>query len=304
MSRAAAETCGPPVAPAPTAETRPTGTDSTNDVPGTALVTGAASGIGHEVARQLANAGWQVLLHARTNAEGQEAARRLAGTGVDPELLEPVAADFARLSQVRSLADTVAARTAGLDLLVNNAALLGSGRRALTIDGNELTWQVDYLAPYLLTRSLLPALRATGRARVVNVSSSLHRMGNLAWGDLNGATRYAPVAAYAQAKLALIMFGVALGGRTGADVTVASVHPGAVRTRLMAAYGRSGGPVTDGALAVLHAATTEVTPASGGYYEGLLPAKPASLVADPAAVERLWRLTERLLGLTASARAA
>ena len=164
-----------------------------NDTPRTALVTGATSGIGHEVARALGAAGWQVLLHARTDAEGREAARRLADGGVDPARLEPVAADFARLAQVRELAETVSVRPGGLGLLVNNAAVVGVARRAETVDGNELSWQVNYLAPYLLTRSLLPALKAAGVARVVNVSSSLHRMGNLAWSDLNRTGRYAPV---------------------------------------------------------------------------------------------------------------
>ncbi|WBB70012.1 SDR family NAD(P)-dependent oxidoreductase [Micromonospora sp. WMMD812] len=274
------------------------------DVPGAALVTGATSGIGQEVARQLALAGWQVLLHARNEVEGREAARRLTETGVDPARLELLVADFARLSQVRSLAATVAARPGGLRLLVNNAALLGPTRRAVTLDGNEMSWQVNYLAPYLLTRSLAQVLRAADGARVVNVSSCLHRMGSLAWSDLNRSVHYSTLAAYAQAKLALTMFGVSLAGRTGAEVTVANVHPGVVRTRLMPAYGRSGAPVSDGALAVLHAATSEVAPTSGGYYEGLLPAAPAQLVTDRAAVERLWQLTERILGLKASARAA
>ncbi|MFC3505260.1 SDR family NAD(P)-dependent oxidoreductase [Micromonospora krabiensis] len=274
------------------------------DVPGTALVTGATSGIGREVARQLAVEGWQVLLHARTDGEGREALRGLAESGVDPERLEPVVADFARLSQVRSVAAAVAARPGGLRLLVNNAALVGPPRRTLTVDGNELSWQVDYLAPYLLTRSLVQVLRAADGARVVNVSSSLHRMGTLAWSDLNSSARYSPIAAYAQAKLALTMFGVALAGRTGAELTVANVHPGVVRTRLLPAYGRGGAPVVDGAEAVLHAATAPVSPTSGGYYEGLLAAAPSHLVGDRAAVERLWQLTERILGLRASARVA
>ncbi|MEV0726587.1 SDR family NAD(P)-dependent oxidoreductase [Micromonospora purpureochromogenes] len=274
------------------------------DTTPTALVTGGASGIGHEVARQLAAAGWHVLLHARTEAEGRLAADRLARDGADPRRVEPVAADLARLAEVRDLAGFVAARPGGLDLLVNNAAVVGAARRAETIDGNEVCWQVNYLAHYLLTRSLLPALRAGAGSRVVNLSSSLHRMGNLAWGDLNRTARYAPVAAYAQSKLALTMFGAALARRAEQGPTVVSVHPGVVRTPLMPTYSRSGGPVADGALAVLRAATGEPAPVNGGYYEGWLPAVPAPLVGDPAAVERLWRLSERMVGLEVPSRAA
>ncbi|WP_444951156.1 SDR family NAD(P)-dependent oxidoreductase [Micromonospora ureilytica] len=271
-----------------------------DEVSRTALVTGASSGIGFEVARALAARGWHVLLHARTETEGRDATRRLLDTVAASAPVTPMIADFAQLSQVRALADAVVAQASGLQLLINNAAVIGPARRAETVDGNELSWQVNYLAPYLLTRSLLPVMRG---ARVVNVSSCLHRLGDLPWSDLNRIERYAPVIAYAQAKLALTMFGVALADRSWTEVTVASVHPGVVATQLLSIYGRSGVPVIDGMQAVLRAATGEV-PVNGAYYEGCLPAAPAPLVADATAVERLWQLSERAVGASAGQRAA
>ncbi|MFC5927759.1 SDR family NAD(P)-dependent oxidoreductase, partial [Micromonospora vulcania] len=266
-----------------------------SEVSRTALVTGASSGIGFEVARALAARGWHVLLHARTEAEGREATRRLLDAVAASAPVQPMIADFAQLSQVRALADAVVAESSGLRLIINNAAMVGPARRAETVDGNELSWQVNYLAPYLLTRSLLPALPDKGEARVVNVSSCLHRMGDLPWSDLNRSGRYTPVTAYAQAKLALTMFGVALAERSRAEVTVANVHPGVVATRLLSVYGRSGVPVIDGMQAVLRAATSEA-PLNGAYYEGCLPAMPAPLVTDAVAVDRLWQLSERAVG--------
>ncbi|TYB94943.1 SDR family NAD(P)-dependent oxidoreductase [Micromonospora sp. WP24] len=265
--------------------------------PRTALVTGAAEGIGQAVAARLTAMGWRVLLHARTGAEGAVAADRLISQGADPERLRPVAADFTHLAEVHDLADQV---TSPLDLLVNNAAVAGDLRRAETVDGHELTWQVDYLAPYLLTRLLLPALSAAGGSRVVNLSSSLHRMGDLRWDDLERTGRYSPVAAYAQAKLALTMFGAELPERVD-GVAVVNVHPGVVRTSLTRLYSRSGAPVEDGALAVLRAAVSDTV--SGGYYEGTLRAVPAPIVADRPSARRLWRLSERLVGLDVLSRA-
>ncbi|MDG4780071.1 SDR family NAD(P)-dependent oxidoreductase [Micromonospora sp. WMMD961] len=269
----------------------------------TALVTGATTGIGREVARRLAADGWRVLLHGRTAADASDALDGLAQDGTDPGRVETVSADFADLATVRDLAGVVSPIPGGLDLLVNNAALVGVARRAETVDGNEMSWQVNYVAHYLLTRLLMPALTRRPGARVVNLSSSLHRMGNLDWADLNRAARYAAVPAYAQSKLGMTMLATGLARHADADLTAVSVHPGVVRTRLMSTYSRSGAPVADGAEAVLHAVRME-NPVNGGYYEGSLPAAPAPLAANPSAVQRLWRLTERSLDLEVLDRAA
>jgi NAD(P)-dependent dehydrogenase (short-subunit alcohol dehydrogenase family) len=263
----------------------------------TALVTGATEGIGHEVARQLAAEGAHVILHARTPDEGSDAVDRLVKGGADPLYLDLVVADFARMAEVAALGREVARRYPRLDLLVNNAALAAGARRTVTEDGHEVTFQVNYLAHYVLTRLLWEPLTATGTARVVNVSSSMHRLGHLHWSDPALSGSYAPVAAYAQAKLALTMFGKGLAEHGKGELTAVSVHPGLTDTKLMPVlYGRFGNPVADGARPVLHLASPKVGVGSGDYYEGIMRAPAARLVNDRKSVERLWRLSSRLAG--------
>lgn len=192
----------------------------------TVLITGATNGIGLETARCLATAGNTVIVHARTADEGELAFEELVKAGADPLRLRPAVADFSRLDDVRRLADHVARAHREIDVLINNAAVAGPERHTLTPDGHEPTFQVNYLAPYLLTRLLWEPLTSGRRGRVVNVSSSLHRSGHLHWGDLDNIVRYAPVAAYAQSKLALTMFTRAIAEHGQAGPAAVAVHPG------------------------------------------------------------------------------
>lgn len=192
----------------------------------TVLVTGATSGIGLETARQLAERGATVLLHGRTAEEARAAADRLVATaGIDAGRLCTVGADFTRLDEVETMAARVVAEHPHLDVLVNNAGMAAPERHTITADGNEIAFQVNFLAHYLLTCLLEPALTSNPGGRVVNVSSSLHRTGSIQWSDPNRARRYSRLAAYAQSQLALTVF--------AADprVTAVSVHPGCATPR-------------------------------------------------------------------------
>jgi NAD(P)-dependent dehydrogenase (short-subunit alcohol dehydrogenase family) len=253
----------------------------------TVLVTGATEGIGYETARRLAALEAKVVLHARTPQEGEDALDRLIRAGIDPLRLHVVTADFARLSEVDELAARVRAAHPRIDVLINNAAVSGPQSRIITEDGNEITFQVNYLAPYLLTRLLWGPLTVSGNGRVVNLSSILHRSGTVHWGDLSYNRRYAPGAVYAQSKLALTLFtkGLAEYGRSGP--TAVAVHPGIIATGMLSRYGgRVGAPVTEGAAAVVHLAAPEVPVVNGGYYNVLSPANPAPLVHDRGARPR------------------
>ncbi|WP_194905596.1 SDR family NAD(P)-dependent oxidoreductase [Catenulispora rubra] len=264
----------------------------------TVLVTGADAGLGLEIARQLAAQRAHVIVHARTPELGEQAVRTLVADGAQAGRLSLVTADFADLAQVTAMARQVAADHRKLDLLVNNAAMFGTQTRTLTADAHESTFQVNYLAPYLLTRLLWPMLTAEPGSRVVNVSSALHRGGRLHWGDVDSAKRYSAVAAYAQSKLALNLFTKAVAVRGGTGLIAASVHPGILATDMVRNYTRQlGRPVSEGAAAVLHLANAHVE--DGGYYEGVAASVPNLLMNDPSSVDRLWKLSARLVGLAA-----
>jgi NAD(P)-dependent dehydrogenase (short-subunit alcohol dehydrogenase family) len=260
----------------------------------TVLVTGATDGIGYATARRFVDEGATVYLHAPDQDSGEKAMTRLVKGGAEPLRLYLVVADFTRLDEVAGLADALATTLPALDVLVNNAAVAGPERRTYTQDGHELTFQVNYLAPYLLTTKLVPRL-ASGGGRVVNVSSVTHSGGNINWKNPAGEHQYWPLAAYAQSKLALTMYTRSLAEAGGASFTALSVHPGVFRTDLLPIYGRVGRPAEEAApiLTTLSSPTHPVV--DGGYYDGLSLAKAAALVDNPRARSRLAKLSAHLV---------
>ncbi|WP_409492221.1 SDR family NAD(P)-dependent oxidoreductase [Amycolatopsis sp. cmx-11-12] len=260
----------------------------------TVLLTGTSEGIGFETARLLANLGCTVIAHARTREESDESVARLVNSGVDARRLRPAVADFTDLRQVIDLAVDVAESYPRLDVLVNNAGTAGAHGRVLTKDGHEQTIQVNYLAPYLLTRLLEDALDRSEVSRVVNVSSSLHRGGRINWNDLNWKRRYNRGAAYAQSKLALTMMTTALTEFRPKVREAVSVHPGIIATGMLPGYSYRGRPVAEGAEPVARLADPGSKVLNSGYYDGRLPAKAATAAVDPEDVRKLWSLSERL----------
>ncbi|WP_369226921.1 SDR family NAD(P)-dependent oxidoreductase [Streptomyces sp. R39] len=260
----------------------------------TVLVTGATCGIGYETARQLAGRGATVLLHGRTTEDARAAADALVATAdVAADRLSTYAADFTRLDEVETLAHKVVAEHTHLDVLVNNAAMAAPERHTVTADGNEIAFQVNFLAHYLLTCLLEPALTSDPGGRVVNVSSALHRTASIQWSDPNRARRYSRLAAYAQSQLALTVF--------AADprVTAVSVHPGVCDTALLPLYGHEGMSPAEGAAHVVRLCDPAVEIVNGAYYD-----RDARIEAAPAATEdrtvrRLNKLADLLVGRTA-----
>lgn len=245
---------------------------------GTAVLTGATSGIGEEVAVRLAaRADRLVLLGPQDAAAVGAVLDRVRSAG--PAEVRYVAADFARLSEVVAAAHAVRALAPAIDLLINNAGVPGAPERLVTVDGSERTLQVNALAPALLTRLLVPALRPGGR--VVNVASSAHHVERFHLDDLDLARGYSPVAAYARSKLAMVTWSSLLAEELRpAGIEVVALCPGLNATRLAAALaGPVGGPPSAGAERVLHAATADVP--SGAYLEGDRVVRPSSEVDDP-----------------------
>ncbi len=259
----------------------------------TVLVTGATDGIGYATARRFVDEGATVYLHAPDQDSGEKAMTRLVKDGAEPLRLYLVVADFTRLDEVAGLADTLAASLPALDVLVNNAAVAAPERRTYTQDGQELTFQVNYLAPYLLTTKLVPRLASAG-GRVVNVSSVTHSGANIKWKNPAG-DRYWPLAAYAQSKLALTMYTKSLAEAGGASFTALSVHPGVFQTRLLPIYGRLGQPAEEAAPILTTLGSPAYAVVDGGYYDGLTLAKAAALVENPRARSRLAKLSAHLV---------
>ncbi|MDH6137581.1 NAD(P)-dependent dehydrogenase (short-subunit alcohol dehydrogenase family) [Kitasatospora sp. MAA4] len=266
--------------------------------PRVALVTGASSGIGWETARLLAEQGATVIVHARTVQEGEGAVDRLVAAGASRDQLQMLAADFTRLAEVTVLAGTVTAAFPTLDLLVNNAAIMAPERCTLTEDGNEVSLQVNFLAAHLLARLLRGALTAAaearGEARIVNVSSALHRTAAMNWNDPHRAKKYTRVAAYAQSQLALTMASRDMAP-AGSGITAVSVNPGLCDTALLPLYGRVGAPAAEGAAAVVRLCRPDVRLTNGEYYDGGDIAPSANVVHEERSLRRLAKLADQLV---------
>lgn len=201
----------------------------------TCLVTGASAGIGRATALALVRLGAQVVIAVRNPVKGERTLRAIRGaTGREVEVM---IVDLARQESIRSFAQTFASRHSKLDVLVNNAGIWSRKRRE-SPDGIELTWATNVLSYHLVTSLLLPALRAAGSARVVNVASRL--AGGLDLDDVEFERRpYSGRDAYAQSKQADRMLTWAFARRLeGLGVTANAVHPGFVSTEI---FGKGGG---------------------------------------------------------------
>ncbi len=267
----------------------------------TIVVTGASDGIGAAAARAFAAQGDRVVVVGRSAEKTRTVAESI---GAEHHL-----ADFSRLEQVRDLADVLLERHERIDVLATNAGGI-MGERTMTVDGHELTFQVNHLAPFLLTTLLLPRLVAAG-GRVITTSSVAHRFGGrLDLDDLDSERRYSPERAYGASKLANILFTVELHRRFRAEgLLSAAFHPGVVATgfsadsstalRLLYRTGLSRfiRSPENGAETLLWLAdgAEGVDWTSGGYYAKRAPAHRSKQSRDPELARGLW---ERSVELT------
>jgi NAD(P)-dependent dehydrogenase (short-subunit alcohol dehydrogenase family) len=265
-------------------------------VEATILVTGATDGLGKRAALELAAKGATVLLHGR-NRERLEAAleeiRREAGS----EKLHSYLADLSSLGAVRGLAEQVLLDEARLDVLINNAGVIVPGRQE-SEDGYELTFAVNYLAHFLLTGLLLPLLRDSAPARVVNVASA--GQSPVDFGDVMLERNYDGMRAYTRSKLAQIMFTFELAERLrGTGVTVNALHPASLMDTKMVleTFGYTASTVQEGAGATVRLAVSpELEGVTGRYFDGQREARANRQAYDAEARKRLWVLSEDLCG--------
>jgi NAD(P)-dependent dehydrogenase (short-subunit alcohol dehydrogenase family) len=277
----------------------------------TVVVTGATSGIGRETALGLARRGADVVLVARDEARGEAAKREVEAAGAGRAWL--FLADLASLAQVRRLAADILTRLDRIDVLINNAGALHATRK-LTVDGLEMNFAVNHLAPFLLTNLLLPRLLASAPARVVTVASEAHRTGRLDFGDLQAERHFSVVNVYSRSKLCNVLFAAELARRlAGTGVTSNSLHPGLVAT----GFGRnergwlSAGmkllaplfiSARKGARNSLYLAISpDVEGVTGRYFSDFVAVRPSRAARDEVAARRLWEVSARLTGLEGAA---
>jgi NAD(P)-dependent dehydrogenase (short-subunit alcohol dehydrogenase family) len=263
----------------------------------TVLITGATDGLGRALAADLAARGARVLVHGRDPARVSDAAREVGTAG-------SYVADLASLAEVRRLAAEVAGDHDTLHVLVNNAGigstLPGDGARMESADGYELRFAVNYLAGFLLTRLLEPALVAAGPgARIVNVASA--GQWPIDFGDVMLERSYDGSRAYAQSKLAQVMFTFDLAERLrDSGVTVTALHPGTYMPTKMVLHARgSGVDSLEGGVAATArlVADPELEGVTGRYFNRTREARADEQAYDAEARRRLWDLSERLTGL-------
>ncbi len=283
-----------------------------------AIVTGANSGLGLVTARELARAGASVVMACRNLDKGHAAIEQVRAAVPDAQVqLEEL--DLASLESVRGFAERYKPTHDGLDLLINNAGVMAPPRRR-TADGFELQFGTNHLGHFLLTTLLLDSMEGREDARVVTLSSTVHKMGRIAFDNLNGDRHYFRWFAYGQSKLANLLFALELDRRLraqGSTVKSLAAHPGYAATNLQSAAP----PLVDrvvmkvsnaviaqsddmGALPTLFAATqpglsggTYVGPDGPGEQRGYPTiVKPSGRARDEDSARRLWQVSEELTG--------
>ena len=274
----------------------------------TCLITGATSGIGLVTAQALAQQGATLIVVGRNASKGADTIARIRQETGNPEV-RFMLADLSEQAPVRSLAQEFTARYASLDVLINNAGAFFF-KRQLNADGIEKTFAVNYVSVFLLTHLLLDALQASGSSRIVNVASDAHRGARMHFDDLNLQHGFNGYRAYAQAKLAVVLFTYELARRLqGTHVTVNALHPGFVATNLYASSGglvklfaplytrRALSPEEGAQTSIYLASSPEVAGVSGAYFAGKQAVRSSPASYDQAAAEQLWTISMGLAGL-------
>jgi NAD(P)-dependent dehydrogenase (short-subunit alcohol dehydrogenase family) len=292
-----------------------------------AVVTGSNSGLGFGLARRLSAAGADVVMAIRNRAKGEAAIDEIRATVPNAKLtIKPL--DLSSLAGVAALGEQLNADGRPIDILVNNAGVMTPPQRDTTSDGFELQFGSNHLGHFALTAHLLPLLRAAGQARVVSLSSLAARQGRIHFDDPQFEKSYAPMQAYGQSKLAVLMFARELDRRSkeaGWGIVSNAAHPGLTKTNLQIS-GPSRGlakpstmerlytlswrltpflwqEIDEGILPALYAATSPQAEGGAfygprGIYEaaggGVTAAKVPARAGDDADCRQLWEISERL----------
>jgi NAD(P)-dependent dehydrogenase (short-subunit alcohol dehydrogenase family) len=273
------------------------------------MVTGANSGIGKATALALAQMGATVVMVCRDRARGEQARSEITTTSRN-NAVDLLQADLSSQQSIRQLVEHFQHHYRHLHVLINNAGAAFPGRRE-SVDGLEMTFAVNYLAPFLLTHLLLDRLKASAPARIVTVSSGSHKAGYIKLDNLQSKNPYGSMRVYGQAKLAVVLSTYELARRLeGTGVTVNCLHPGFVATHfgqrdvgpafrlLVKVIGSFGASPQEGAKTSIYLASTpEVEGVTGKYVVKSMPKRSAAISYDESLQRHLWQQSAKLVNV-------
>ncbi|ALJ00440.1 SDR family oxidoreductase [Rufibacter tibetensis] len=271
------------------------------------VITGASSGIGKATAEALANEKAQIIMVCRNEQKGQQAIADIQQKNPEAKL-HLYLADLSSMQQVRQLADKLKRNFPVIDVLINNAGLI-PGIQQTTVDGWELAWATNHLAPFLLTNLLMDQLIASEQGRIINVTSEAHRLGQIDFDHAGRPQKYSAITAYADSKLANIHFTYELARRTEfTNVTVNCLHPGVVAS----SFGENSNffirnffrfsrffmktPAKGAQTTVYLATSPYVKMISGKYFKDQKPARSSADSNNSHIARRLWDISAEQTG--------
>jgi NAD(P)-dependent dehydrogenase (short-subunit alcohol dehydrogenase family) len=259
------------------------------------FITGATDGIGKQSAIELAKQDYHVIIHGRSDESVNQALEDIRKeSGKDD--FTGFSGEFEVLSEVKDLAEKVKKNYDKLDILVNNAGIFKKNRE-LTQDGFEKTFQVNYLAHFLLNNLFMDLLENAENARVVNVSSMVHSTA-IDFDNLQGEQNFEGSAAYGLSKLCNVLFTYKLAReKEDSNITSNCLHPGVISTKLLKKnYGDIGEAVEEGAKNILYVATSDaIEGVSGKYFVNQMPQSSATVSYEISVQDRLWEVSMEMV---------
>ena len=271
----------------------------------TVVVTGTTNGIGEAAAIGFAKAGAHVVIVGRDQTRGETSLAKVKAAG-DPNA-QLFLADLSSLAEVRRVGAELNAALPRIDVLLNNAGAVFT-TRGVTVDGFERTFALNHLGYFLLTKLLLDKIKASGQARIINVSSEAHRMAKVKFDDLQSTKSYSTFPVYGASKLENILFTRELAKRlAGTGVTTYAMHPGAVASgfgknnagffsflvKVGAPFMRT--PEKAARTALFLASDPGVESLNGKYFANSKLRKPSARAENDADAAKLWDVSEQLV---------
>lgn len=284
------------------------------------LITGATSGIGLAAAKELAARGANLGIVARNQEKAKKVANEIRSMVGENITIDIFIADMASQKSIRNVAEDILNRCPKIDILINNAGALYE-KHELTEEGHEMTWAVNYLAPFLLTSLLLEKLKECGNARIITTASHGHKMAKngIRFDDLSGKRLYrfpkklfgGPTLRYGETKLANILFTAELADKLkGTGISAFCFDPGLVATN----FNQNNGLLARATMAVMKvfsrtpekgaetlvwlADTDEISGDNGSYYSDMRKTAPSAAAQNKDMAKRLWKVSEDQIILT------